>query len=450
MSGARPRVGAFLWAIDPLFLPRSRSFDVCYLAGEGTPDERWGKRFLDPRRMATYRVSPACAVPYPALDTESSLRDTDLTQVVRRERLDALLLTNRGTPFIRAWGRRHGVALIATGAAHQRRFEHKLRFSRFLDDHGFPQPPTTVWRVGRPLLPGRGPSVIQDPESANSEGTFFVRAPAGIHALVRRGVLRRGKDYLMRPLVQGTPLGITIVIEPGRIGLSAVRRQCFEGAGEAGPGRFTGIQWIASRALAAQSRRDIDRVFLRLGERLHAERFVGYASIDFVLDRAGRVHLLECNPRLGSATTQMWQRLELTGGVATAVSFVRACLKRQAWSPRPACVGLPASTFTGACYEMSAAPRAGGAVRIGRVPAVGRYRLEGRSTRFLTPDVRTVSEDPREFMFCCGASPGDTFRSPATIGFLYTNFPLYSSRGTLTAAGQMLVRDFSLTVRSDG
>ncbi|AUX47343.1 uncharacterized protein SOCE26_088620 [Sorangium cellulosum] len=454
MSGSPLRIAMFPRGIDGLFLPPARGVELLALVARGAPEEAWARRVLGDERVLPYDLSRSDLGVYPA--TEDLLMHSDIHEVMASSGTRGLFLSSSCTRGTRAWATRHGVRLIATEYTHQRRFEDKIWFDRFLVRHGLPRPaggPVTFGSAER--WPVQGPAVVQEPSSLGGEGTYFVRGPEDLDALARRGALARGSRYLVRELVDGSPYGITVFVTPAVVALSTVRLQCYyphEATGGAHGHHhvFAGVQWIPTPDLPEELRRQLDAIFLKLGDLLHARRFFGFANVDFMVDTRGRVLLLECNPRMSAATPQLLARPELLSGVAAGALFLEAFLGERTPAPpgTPARSPLPAASYRGATLDIVSAPRAPAdgarAAVVRRGFETGLYALEERGVRHLGPDVRQLPGD-RELALFSYARPGQPCPPETTLASAVSNLPLYGPRGELLAPARELLEYFDYT-----
>jgi ATP-grasp domain len=433
------RAGAFARGVDGLFLPPVEGVEILHLVARGTPEEAWARSFLDPAHVLPYAIDGGDLGPYPA--TEEILLRSDVHAVLAGSGAKALLLSASCTPATHAWARRHGVRLLMTDYAHQRRFEDKIAFDAFLRRHGIPAPRGGPVTLRHPLrLPVRGSAVVQTPASMGGEGTYFVDGAAGVEALVETGALRRGQRCLVRARVDGKSFGITVLVVPGRVALSAVRLQCYYPGETAHGGRvFAGVQWIPTGALPQGLRRRIDAALLSLGELLYRRRFFGFANVDFMVDARGRVLVIECNPRMSAATPQLLRDPALLSFVPAGELFLRGFLGPRrfprSFERRP----LPASEYQGATLDL--VPAAGHPGKIARAFASGLYRLGAREIAYRGPDVRRL-EGPRDLALFSFAREGQTCNADDTLATVVSNAPLYDEQGVMLPAARRVVATF--------
>lgn len=415
--GAPRRVGMLPRGLDGLFLA-APGLEVYALVEANTPMEAWSRALYGERTLPYVRTGGDDAV-YPS--TAELLGSSTLGAAMVQGGVRELLLPSACSPELRTWAHQTGVTLLATDDGDRHDLENKLTFHRLLERLNLPRPRGGLWRVGSGRLPVDGPAVVQLPRSLGGEGTFFVGGAADVDALVAAGRLVVGERVLVRERVWGVPYGITVFVSPGRVALSAVRRQCYH-PGQAdvlSPLSFAGVQWVPTAALpfAAQ----VEDVCLRLGDALHKRRFSGFANIDFVLGEGGEVWLIECNPRLSAATPQLLRHPE-TLGVSAVEGFLGASGR---FSPHPARLGLPPSRFAGASMDLVA--RADGPLP--RAPASGRYAQDGEGLVWLGPEVTQGA-----LALVWFAREGQVAQVGDTLGTLLAEAPLFTEDG-LTALG---------------
>ena len=349
---------------------------------------------------------------------------------MRRDGVRALFLSTACSDPIRSWAVRAGVRLLSTDPDHQRRFEHKLWFDAFLRAHDLPRPRGGVMTLGRrarfpAVLSARASAVVQEPESVGGEGTWFVDGAEEVDRLADAGVLRRGRRYLVREFIDGRPFGISVFVAPGTVALSAARLQCYNPCRGAGGARvFAGIQWVPTDALSPMLRRNMQRVFTRLGDLLYRRRYFGFANFDFMVDARDRLAVIECNPRMSAATPQVLLHPALLGGVDAGRAYLdpellhrsypRACRRRP----------LPRSSYRGATLDLvSSAPAV-----ITRGLASGRYRWTGRDLIWIDPDLRRLDGD-NELAVIGIARPGQRCQPGETLASVMANFALHDDHG---------------------
>jgi len=421
------RLAYFARGLDGLFLPPVPGCEAFALLRADSPESGWAGPIVPREKALCCRLRGHVLDPYPA--TGDVLRNSNIAQLLKRNRISALLLSSSFTPAVRTWADRHRIRVLAADFEHQRRLEDKLWFDRFLARCEIPKPNSGVVAAGRTpalaLQASIAPAVVQRADSQGGEGTFFLDSLADWPDSARRLALPNGERCLARQLVAGRPLGITMFIAPGVVALSAVRLQCYYPLRDSeGRRLFAGVQWLPTRSLPPRLRKRINRVFQRLGELLYRRHYFGFANFDFLADRDDRVWLIECNPRMSAATPQLLANTELSGGVPLGQFFLEGCHQPAKWPQRFKCSLLPDSGFAGATLDITS--------QAGEVQLVRRE-------------------------FPCGQRPGEVFTlfpiagkgqlaaPETTLATILSDGSLFDSTGRLNSAGRRLVERFRYT-----
>jgi hypothetical protein len=427
--------------MDGLFLPPVDGIlPPLFLVLADSPEEAWAREVVGPDRTLPYRFAGSELNPYPS--TEEILRRSDVTIALKRAGARALFLHSACSRGIHAWARRHGIRLLMSDYLHQRRLEDKIWLDAFLRLHGIPTPaggPGTLGRARR--LPVRGRAVIQERASMGGDGTYFVDGPEGAAALVSKGVLARGERYLVRARIEGLAYGITVLVAPSRVALSAVRLQCYR-EGDGVRRIFAGVQWIPSAALGEPLRRRIDEIFLKLGGLLYKRGFFGFANFDFMVDERGQIFVLECNPRMSAATPQLFSRPELLSGISAGAVFLRGFLGRRRFSRSIERSGVPTITFEGSTLDIvPGLSPAGRSSVVSRELASGVYSLGAGGLAYVGPDVRRMAGSHELGLFSF-ARAGQVWPCEEPLGSVLSNVRLYSDRGELLAPARQILAYF--------
>ncbi|MFO0747120.1 MAG: ATP-grasp domain-containing protein [Myxococcota bacterium] len=436
--------------IDGLFMRRAPSAaGFRYLVEAGSPDEAWARAFLPASALLRYRLRGALG---PSPTTPEILAASDVGLVMARAGIAHLLLTLSRTQAMQAWARLQRVTLLAPAPAH-RVLEDKLWFHRFMRREGIPQPAGGAVDIARARrLDWRRRQVLQDPGSCGGEGTWFPEGPADIDALVAAGALLPGARYLARRFIDGRPYGITVLVAPGRVALSALRLQCYFPARD-GVREFAGLQWTPTAAFAPATLARIEQVMLRLGRALHRRRFLGFANIDFMLDGDGQVFVLECNPRMSASSPHVFRHPELLGGASAGAAagaeagfdpaelLLAGFARRQAWPARAVAHGISASTFEGATLDVLAGQLASAVCpeRTRAAPGSGVVTLPlERPWRASRPDPDPLTLGPgRAFVYF--PRPAGVELAPETVlANIIADARLFDDEGDLLAAGRAL------------
>lgn len=439
---AASRVALFPRGLDGLFLPALPGRELLLLVERGRPEQRWAEHFAG-ARLLPYALHGE--QPLQELTTGEALARSDIAATLRGAGAGALFLHGSRTADIDAWARGAGVRLVASKAGWARALEHKIRFDRLLAQHGIARPRGVSGRAARldPLPFLRG-AVAQKPDSMGGEGTFFLAPGAPLRSLIDAGVLRADEPCLVRELVHGRPLGITLLIGHGLVALSALRLQCYYPAG-AGPSRaFAGIQWLPRSALSRRLALRVERLFLALGRSLHAQGYRGFANIDFLCGADEQPRVIECNPRPSAATPALWVWPELISDLPAAELYFDALLSRPRAASRLRLLGLPRSEFAGATLDLQANTRDTAARSARRSVESGVYRISRAGPVYLDPDPRRFGPPGTLFAYA-SVRRGERFAFDATLVNVCSSFPLYDARGRLNARGRAVHAAFEVS-----
>jgi len=436
----RLAVGILPIEIDGLVaFTQLRRYSLRCLTARDTAEDRWVSSFLPPAAIVRYSLPATC----------SSVEQADLSELFTAWRRQGTLrgishlwldTANHDRQTLRRWTKKLHIRLIATDVERQQQFENKIWFDRFLGKHGLPKPVSCV-QTGRQLsrqLPYRR-CVIQHSMSDGGEGTFFVRATAQVQTLLRSARLRASERYLVRQFIAGTAYGITALITPSDVQLSALRVQEFVSAKNS-QRHFLGIQWVPGDSVRKDSTK-IAAVFKRVGRLLQAEGFIGFANFDFLLDRHGDVHIVECNPRISFSQTHFALCPALLAGLNANQLFFAALLGQKRFRfPRSA--GLPVSNFSGAALYLKARPVRGKRLTIRKVFPSGIYRVRAGRVEFVSPDIRrTLRSD--ECIYVAAVAVGEQYPAWYDMGTIVSVFPLFSPAGRPNHSTRVLERYFN-------
>ncbi|MSP92264.1 MAG: hypothetical protein EXR79_10755 [Myxococcales bacterium] len=436
MAHAPSAYAVLAHGIDGLFLPDRPAQPRFVLARAGTPEFAWSSLVHGADRTIGYRTTA------PSATTAGLLAASDVGARMRECGVAALLLSVGCAPQTRQWAQREGVALLMTAWRHQRRFEDKLRFDRFARQLGLPMPDRV--RVvrgmhGRIALSAL-PAVVQEADSLGGEGTCFARTPAHAQQLADAGAFAPGRRVLVRACEDGVAYGVTLFVGPGRVELSAVRRQCYAPTADGTPLAFMGVQWCPSASVPWLGA--VHPVLARLGAGLHAARYFGFANIDFLRCDDGRVVLIECNARMSAATPQLLRHHDLAGGIDLGARYLDGLRRRARWPAALNVSALPATTFAGATLDLVSSHSG----VVAHVPRAGRWTGHsgpgtGKSGcwRWLGADVADPAT-PGEFVVVPLAQLGEQVEAGQSIATVLASCPLFDQRGRLLPDARALHR----------
>jgi hypothetical protein len=452
------KLAAFAGSIDPLMMRlESIPYQIYFLAAHDSADLHWVSQFLPPSRLLSYNLRRN-GDPFSAFNTEKTLLHSDLADVLKQHAIDALLITHRGSEAICEWGRTNKIQILATPFALQKLFEDKLWFDQFLKTHHLPHPPGGSFNLQHSKnstdynnLPSKlcienstdQRLVLQEATSYGSSGTYFFRNAEHLQQYIDSDLLPHQSQYLLRKFISGKTYGISVLLHPQTIALSALRLQCFLNHNSDEKITFAGIQWLDSAAFDQPAQRQIQSTFIDIAQILRQEYdFAGLAHFDFIMDDCGKIYIIECNPRLSSATPQLFRFTQLISQINSAKLYIEGIASETCASGQYQLDinGFPPSDFRGSLLDIT--HRRNLPLLIKKTFANGLYRYDGTHSHFCSADVRSFSDNSPEFIFYSELLAGDTCAQGDQIASAISNFPLFDPDGILTTAGRDIIAQF--------
>ncbi len=382
-----PKIGVFPSDLEPLMLFTDKRFSLRYLIAKNTAEDSWAGKFLPKKQCSRY-----------ALGIKKTFEDCSFADILYRSNIKNLIASegikylwltvdNEDRPLIKKWAKAHNIKIIGPDFAQQKKFEDKIWFDRFLARERLPKPASQIYRPLQAKLRLAGKLVLQEVASAGSEGTFFINQPADVTGLLREKKISDKKNYLVRRFARGLPCGITVLVTPDTVALSAVRQQCFSKAKATGQPVFKGIQWLPYRNIK-KAEKNINRVFEHLGRIMHEKKYFGYANVDFIIDSAGGIKIIECNPRFSTSTAQLAKMPALISGLRAGNKLINDFIQNRAYGNNFKFYPLPKTVFTGCVLNVDAAA---GTRTAKNIPPIGLYRQAAGQAKYLTPDIRKLN-----------------------------------------------------------
>ncbi len=433
-----PKIGVFPSDLEPLMLFADKRFSLRYLIAKNTAEDSWAKKFLPEKQCRRYQLRTKKT--FEDCNFGDILHYSDLAGVIKKNRIKYLWLTvdNEDRRRINHWAKIHGIKIIGPDCIQQKKFEDKIWFDRFLARERLPKPDSQIYRPLHDKLRLAGKFVLQEAASAGSEGTFFIDKPADVAGLLKAKIISAKKKYLARKFVRGLPGGITILVTPDTVALSAIRRQCFSKISAAGRPVFSGIQWLPFRRIK-KAEKNINAVFGQLGRIMREQKFFGYANVDFIIEPSGAVKIIECNPRFSSSTAQLAKMPALISGLRAGNKLIADFIGRRPDGKNFKFYPLPKTDFTGCVLDVDALA---GAQTAKTAPPIGLYRKIAGQVKYLTPDIRQLNKS-NEFIWLTFVSEGEKLSPESTVGLLISNFRLFSETGGVNSAGKKLLKQFN-------
>lgn len=350
------------------------------------------------------------------------IKHSNVTKVLREKRIDGFVTSHRGSAFLKRWAKEQRISLIGTDPDDQLFYENKVQFDRLLKKMKIPSPQSSEVRGAQKVFPY--PFVVQEPSSFGSFGTYIIHDAKTWLKL--KSKLLSQKIYLARRFIKGIPLGITIYIDDFRIALSAIRQQCFF----EGSNIFAGVQWRKSGDFKKKTIEQLNRTLLHLAMTLQDRGFFGFANIDFILESSGDISILECNPRLSSASPHLFGVTQTFSGLPLSEMFLSM---GQIIDPPPFFFfPIPNSTYEGSLLDVL---YLGEERKKLKQFLTGTYRSD---LKFVSPQLPNLGAKGELLLYYAHTELQPRISPGSQIATVISNFPLFSSRGTLNRQGQLV------------
>lgn len=416
---------------------------LLYLVVKNSGEEKWARKFLDRKKIVAYSINRKKYLTN--LSLEDILANSNLMEIMPKNRIDKLFTTSKYTFKVKKWGEENKVLIISPPYWKYKKFEDKIWFDNFLAIHGFPKPDSAIYCPLKKPLPISGLSVLQHPDSWGGEKTYYIRRTNELDTLLKTGEIRRNRKYLVRKFIQGIPYGITVFLIPGMIALSALRVQCFHKKQFLKKKLFWGIQWLPSKNFSGIIQDQINEVFYKLCLILYQKHYYGYFNFDFIIDQAGKIFLLECNPRFSAATTHLIKFPQLISEIDTGRIFFPSKLTKGLFKDKDEIkfYPLPSTYFDGSLLEIVVFPKTRSSkVKITQEYSNGLYENKKGKYYFKDPDIRKLSSSGKQFIFFSESELGEVYGKPTTIALITSNYSLFDLNGSLNQQGKQILARF--------
>ncbi|EKD63877.1 MAG: hypothetical protein ACD_51C00160G0002 [uncultured bacterium] len=237
---------------------------------------------------------------------------------------------------------------------------------------------------------------------------------------------------IIREYLNGIPIGVTVFLDKdGNYFLSGMRRQCFSYKG-CFPDKFLGIQWLKHDFFPEPTIEKITSLLERLAEVFISENFIGVANVDIVVYE-GLPYLLECNPRMSSATQHLFSVSQLCGIDNPWLFFLNTFCDGKNEPIRNG--RMPLSDFEGCLMDIDIK----GEIRVDNMPPVGIYTFEGGNIRFISDSISDLNRNQDFFFLFHEFSDAEAFYSDITLCTVINNSPLFNlDTGKLNRRGEKI------------
>ena len=366
-------------------------------------------------------------------DESSIMLRTDLAVQLRERGVGHLMLDNPANNEQETWARTHGMNLVASTLAWNRKLEDKASFHSFMTVHGFRLPAGRVLHTTSDTLDlPATPLIIQVPDSNGGLGTYALERAEELPALMAEKNLRF--PLLARECIRtGLVIGVTLIVGTEGTVLSALRVQICQWDPR-GQNIFYGIQWLPAGIIPEDRLVDMETDLRRLAAVLREEGFRGLLNFDLIVNKEG-VFFIECNPRTSAATPVLSLKRELLHGYDLTELFADAVRG----NPLPAGADtIPRSLYAGATVftDSMGLPYVGKTLQ--SVQRVGVYaRGKDGTFEFRSLETSAFAGNDTRFVYHW-VRPGQTLSRTGSMGFTTVHHPLVSITG------------YSLQITSDG
>jgi hypothetical protein len=306
---------------------------------------------------------------------------------MKEHNVSHLLVPHRYSRTLYVWAKSEHITLIGPPPTQQKNLENKLYFDSLLKKYTLPSPPT----IQIDTLKQEKMYVVQ---SASSYGMFGTRFMKGSE--IDESVKNNSYNYLVREYIDGKSYGITTVIsQDGSYILSAIRRQCFTYENNM-PTTFVGVQWVATNEMKDKVRKSLEDIMRRLIQHLRELGFYGMANFDFLISE-DNVYILECNPRLSSATPQLFGP---NGVISIENSWLFFLHAHENNDTVASFKQIPSSHYTGALMDIDVLATK----KVITVPQVGVYQWTNNKMIYVS-DMFSDCNQPDRFFLIHQLSP---------------------------------------------
>lgn len=427
--------------VDPLMIRTAlKRHKVVFLVERQSAVYEWVSKIISPSDLLIYSVDES-RIDASFSAFEQILYFSNIKDLLDEHGISHLVTTERISPLVNRWARESGLLFIGTDYATKLQFENKIWFDEFMLRNNIPKPDSVTATLGEYTYSGESKIVMQDPDSYGGEGTYFINSASDLAHLRKLKSKDLEKKFLFRNFIDGMSYGITIFISPSKIAVSPLRLQCFYPS-ESKTRPFAGIQWVDDLHLSPELRKNITTLFTSLGLRLHSEKFLGFANIDFIANANNEIFVIECNPRFSAATSHVIKFPELLGNLNSLDELMLSYSQSTPYSSQPH-VMKHDSSFRGSYINIDIIPKNKEHMVIKRSYPYGLYSVDGSGISFISPDISQFKYSGREIVYFSDAEVGKVYHERTTASYIWSDFPLYDTTGNLSNEGNKLVTYFN-------
>ena len=418
--------------------------DYYYLAAENTRDLEWAKKFLPEEKILTYKIGWKYGY-FHNYTTDKLIRDSNLTEVLKKNGIGILVPGFDCSQFVFDWAAENNLKIASIDHRFQHLFENKVYFDKFLDANGFPKPKSfiTQFPLASPL-PFIGKFVLQVPTSRGGTGTFFLETTEEIENLIKAKILKTKTDYLLREFISGKTYGISVFVGQDFLALSTARQQCFLDLDKQHNKVFRGVQWVGNN-FSDNLKKKINENFSRIGQLLQKKGYFGFANFDFMIDDQENLYFIEFNPRLSSATPQIFLNPALLSDLPLGQIFLEKFLEVKTFRPKSNFYPYPKTDFEGSLLEIIIrCPEEDKKCQVKKEYTNGIYASDREAFVFEDPDIRKIKPQIKEkkVIFYSDVQKGESYGHQTAVFHLFSTYRLFQEDGNLNKEGEKALNSF--------
>ena len=367
------------------------------------------------------------------LSSDKMAEWSNLGEELRRLKVSHLLI-RKSNASMKKWSKKYNIELLCPDYKLGEKIENKIYFDSFLRQYKIPKPESRIIQSEHDEKPFQK-TVLQVPESFGGGGTFLVQSKKSFYKLSQK----LPKPLLARKCEKGLSLSSSIFIDKKKIYFTAIERQCFIGDNKNSFGDFIGIQWIPHHFFEKKIYQKIEVFLLKTGQKLSSEKLQGLINIDFILNKAGDIFCIECNPRLACATNQIMAKQELRNNTDFIGLYLNSQEARKIKKET-----LPKSDFTGCQMFISFSAKTTFPHKVKDFIPSGFYVCEQEKLKKVGLKNRFDFNHLKNGLFYYNEiGKGDSYKTNLQIGTVVANFPLYSFKtGKMNKAGKCVYNYF--------
>ncbi|MDP2586160.1 MAG: ATP-grasp domain-containing protein [Candidatus Komeilibacteria bacterium] len=422
------RIAIFLNCLEPVFFSKTNQVSCFVLVEKNSVLHDFALKNLPASQIIPFDFTPKAKKKN--LSYLQTLLEPDLLRQLKFNHITHFVIPHRLSQEMVLWSKKHGFKLVGMNLK-QQRLENKLYFDNLLKKNNLASPKTLTLAglegKNRPKI-----WVAQAEESFGFFGTQFFKSGQAWQKFLKNK--KPALRLLLREYLAGPSLGVSIFLDKrGNYFFSALRRQCFfyqDGL----PKRFLGVQWLPKSFFSSKINRKIALILSELKNVLLKERFYGLANFDLLINH-GQPLVLECNPRLSSATPQIFSIAQLTNFanpwqfyVSTFLSSSKAKIKANI---------LPPSHFNGAIMDVDVA----GLSRVKKVSPLGVYVWQKNKLVFISQQIKDYHNNSKALFLFHELRGRDLLKANQTLCTVFSQQPLFNiGSGTLNDRGLKIYR----------